>query len=423
MYPLFNYPLVWLLGCVIIAFICHFLQNKLFIDLSYFTNVACFLSLVISCYLIMQLIVGIKANQNNILKYFSSLTIADMVRKALLNTMNLNRLKDSNFIEVPNIYANFDGNNNINLVVGKLAGMYDLDKMTEDINSSLRGIYSRYAVVSAGVFVDGTNFNFLLEDVDKSYRFVVKNNDVTPFISDNPHKIKLAKNLTWDSVATPMLSVVGRTRSGKSVFAQYLLEIMSKQGWKIRYYSAKGDIYTKKFKGESDPKKIIESLEDWLEVMKQRNQQIADAGASKYTEIGLDDVALVIDEIGLLNGLLGGTRAKLYTRWKNVITSLMGAGASSGIHVVAMSQRGTQDFFLPSSALVNARDAVIMLGLAADSATDRQYLMSGYELEHRAYSAGQGLALFVTSGKRWEQPNFYETPFFLDYEKKEKAND
>ncbi len=96
----------------------------------------------------------------------------------------------------------------------------------------------------------------------------------------------------------------------------------------------------------------------------------------------------------------------------------MGAGASSGIHVIALSQRGTKDFFLPPSALVNARDAVIMLGLSADSGDDRRSLMPGFEIPHRAYSQGQGLARFVTSGKRWEEPNFYEAPFFEDYESK-----
>ncbi len=105
----------------------------------------------------------------------------------------------------------------------------------------------------------------------------------------------------------------------------------------------------------------------------------------------------------------------LKKRWEAVITALTGVGASSGVHIIAMSQRGTKDFFLPSSALTNARDAVIMLGLAADSGDDRRFLIPGYEIDHRAYGQGQGLAMFVTSGKRWEQPNFYETPYFEEF--------
>lgn len=57
-----------------------------------------------------------------------------------------------------------------------------------------------------------------------------------------------------------MLSVIGRTRSGKTVFSKYLLEVMQKQGWKICYYSTKGDTYTRQFQGESDLKGLLKAL-------------------------------------------------------------------------------------------------------------------------------------------------------------------
>jgi len=62
---------------------------------------------------------------------------------------------------------------------------------------------------------------------------------------------------------------------------------------------------------------------------------------------------------------------------------------------------------LPSSlAVTNLQDATIMLGLAADSPKDRQYLMAGFEIEHRNYKTGQGVARFTYSGQRWEKPCF-----------------
>lgn len=75
------------------------------------------------------------------MKYISALTIADNVRQSLLNTMNVNRMKDSPFLEVPPIEAVYQ-NEQINLTVGKLAGMYELDKITQDVNSSLRAFIS-----------------------------------------------------------------------------------------------------------------------------------------------------------------------------------------------------------------------------------------------------------------------------------------
>ncbi len=94
-----------------------------------------------------------------------------------------------------------------------------------------------------------------------------------------------------------MLSIIGRTRSGKTVFSEYLLKVMKNKVGKL-YFSAKGDIYVRKFHGQSEPRKIVESLEKWLKIMKERNKRIADAGARTYVDINLPDVALVIDEIG-----------------------------------------------------------------------------------------------------------------------------
>ena len=68
---------------------------------------------------------------------------------------------------------------------------------------------------------------------------------------------------------------------------------------------------------------------------------------------------------------------------------------------------------MPSLARVNCSDAVIMLGGAADSADERKYLMSGFaDMAKRSYGKGQGIARILGSGKKWETPHFYETPWF-----------
>lgn len=414
-YPLYNYPAIWFIACLVICFVCRLLSKKLYLDTSYFEYAFGTLSVGLGIYLGFVLVNGIKEN-NSFFKYLSTLMIADDVRRALLNGFNVNRVKDSPFIEVPNVKAIYQNEDEISLAVGKLVGMHDLDKTTEDINSCLRGVYGRFAVVSSGVSLDGTNFEFCLEDVNKSYRFVVKNSDIMPFLSKNSNQIRLAKNLVWDTIETPMLSVVGRTRSGKTVFSEFLLKVMKAQGWDIHYYSAKGDIYVKEFSGESNPTKIVEAVEHWVQVIEERNKKITKAGAKDFRALGLRKIGIFVDELGLLNGKLSADK-KLEKRWSNAVTGLMGAGASSGITVVALSQRGTKDFFLPSSALVNARDAVVMLGLSADSGDDRRALIPGFDIPHRSYGTGQGLAMFVSSGKHWEQPSFYEAPFFENYKK------
>ena len=132
---------------------------------------------------------------------------------------------------------------------------------------SISGILSsrklrRFSVVSTELSRDQVFYIFHLEDTKTSQRLIVRNGDLEPFVSQNPHEIKLAKDLIWRvDTSTPFLAVIGRTRSGKSYFvAHYLLPLMQKQGWGVEFHSVKGDIYVKQFHGESDPQKIIERL-------------------------------------------------------------------------------------------------------------------------------------------------------------------
>lgn len=417
-YSILNYPAFWLVICLAILFVSTRFNSSG--NLDYFVNVSLIATVALTAYLICLLAIGVK-KQGSLINYVNSLLIADSIRYALLNTMNVNRVKDSPFIEVPNIEAVFT-DNQINLTVGKLAGMHDLNKIKEDVDSSLRGYLAKWAVTSSAVSLDGTSFEFVLEDVNTSQRFIIENNDISKFVSTNVHEINLAKNLTWNAVKTPMLSIVGRTRSGKTVFSKYLLEVMQAQGWEIKYYSCKNDIYVKQFDGEAEPIKIVESLEQCLSDVKKRNLEIKKAGKIDYTQMeGMSDVALVIDEIGLLNGQLA-VDSSLRKRWEIVITALAGVGASAGFHIIAMSQRATKDFFLPPSALVNAKDGVIVLGLSADSGDDRRTLIPGFDIPHRSYSTGQGLAMIVSSDG-WGEPRFYETPYFEDLKKEEKSNE
>lgn len=284
---------------------------------------------------------------------------------------------------------------------------------------SISGILSsrklrRFSVVSTELSRDQVFYVFYLEDTKTSQRLIVRNGDLTPFISDNPHEIQLAKDLVWRvDTSTPFLAVIGRTRSGKSYFvAHYLLPIMEKQGWRVEFHSVKGDIYVKQFHGESDPEKIISRLEYWVQIMKERNAEITRQGKEKYSQVeGMQDCAIVIDEIGALNGFLSSDK-KLEKRWISAITQLTSTGASSGIHVIALAQYASVAGFLPSAAKTNISDSVIFLGMAADSPSDRQFLVPGSEIPPRRYGAGQGLARIVTAGRKWETLHFYETPYF-----------
>ena len=98
-------------------------------------------------------------------KYITQKKAEKSVTKSLLATMSVNRLQDTPYISVPSVTVCDSRPSHISVEVEKLAGMYDVDKLAEDINSSFRGKLGAYAVTSAMITTDGLFYKFVLEDV------------------------------------------------------------------------------------------------------------------------------------------------------------------------------------------------------------------------------------------------------------------
>lgn len=298
----------------------------------------------------------------------------------------------------------------------------DREKFEQRVSGILAGKHQRFAVVNSELTAGDSYILFYFEDTLTSQRLHVKDNteSLKEFVSENKHAIRLSKNLVWMADITPMLSIIARTRAGKSVLAgRYMARLMLLQGWIVEYNSAKFDRYVKEFNGQSDPIRIVERAEYWCTVMDNRLIQINEADKEKYLEMeDMPDIGLFFDELGNLNASLESLdkvdkSLKITSRWTNAINRLSATGGSAGIHIIAISQFATKEGFLPSLARVNCSDAVIMLGGAADSADERKYLMSGFaDMPKRNYGKGQGIARILGSGKKWEAPHFYEAPWF-----------
>lgn len=298
----------------------------------------------------------------------------------------------------------------------------DREKFEQRVSGILAGKHQRFAIVNSELTSGDSYILFYFEDTLTSQRLHVKDNteSLKEFISDNKHAIRLSKDLIWYSDITPMMSIIARTRAGKSVLAgRYMANLMLLQDWMVEYNSAKYDRYVKEFNGQSDPTKIVERAEYWCSVMDERLAEINEAGKEKYLEMdNMSDIGLFFDELGNLNASLESLdkvdkKLKITSRWTTAINRLSATGGAAGIHIIAISQFATKEGFLPSLARVNCSDAVIMLGGAADSADERKYLMSGFaDMPKRSYGKGQGIARIIGSGKKWEVPHFYETPWF-----------
>lgn len=289
----------------------------------------------------------------------------------------------------------------------------------QNISGILTGQFQDMSIISS-YLNNGDNYMIYdFEDTVHSMRYFIEDNDLTDFVSSNPHKIQLSKNLTWHTDRTPHLSCIARTRSGKSILmGEYMAALMQLQGWDVEYNSVKLDQYVKKFGGRSTALEIVESAEYWCRFMDKRLKIIHDNGKDNYLEMeDMNNVAIFFDEIGNLNALLEDSK-DLSKRWKSSINRLTATGASCGIHVIAISQYGTKEAFLPSTARANCADAVIMLGASADSAVERQFMMPGFaDLPHRNFIVGQGLARFNSSGTKWMTPQKYEAPWFKNKSK------
>lgn len=298
----------------------------------------------------------------------------------------------------------------------------DREKFEQRVSGILSGKYQRFAVTNSELTYGDSYIIFHIEDTLTSQRLFVKEGTDTlqPFVNDDSHAIQLSKDLVWHSDIVPHMSIIARTRAGKSVLAgRYMAQLMLHQNWIVEYNSAKFDRYVKEYRGKSDPIDIVERTEYWCSIMEERLAKINEADKEKYLEMdNMPDIALFYDELGNLNASLesldkADKTLKITTRWTNAINRLSATGGSAGIHIIDISQFGTKEGFLPSLARANCSDAVIMLGGAADSADERKYLMSGFaDMPKRSYKQGQGVARIIGSGKKWETPHFFETPWF-----------
>lgn len=355
---------------------------------------------------------------NRINKLFNDKTITDVLKLS-----NSTRYGE----EMPEIYVFLDNSLKEGFIAIENISNFDRadrDKFEQKISGVLSGKYQKYSVVSSELTLDDSFILFYFEDTITSERLIIENTgDIKENISVCEHHIRLAKNLVWQCNITAHLSIIARTRAGKSVLAgEYMARLMLLQNWIVEYNSAKYDRYVKEFNGKSDPIEIVERAEYWCFVMDNRLQEINNAEKDKYLDMkDMPNIAIFFDELGNLNASLESLdktdkTLKITSRWITAINRLSATGASAGIHIIAISQFATKEGFLPSLARVNCSDAVIMLGGAADSPTERQYLMSGFaDLPKRSYKKGQGIARIQGSGRKWETPHFYETPFFKNF--------
>lgn len=323
-------------------------------------------------------------------------------------------IKKTNGVMIPSVSVWIsDDLDNGALFIENLGAFEKLDK--SQVLQSISGILpSPYEAVFSSLEIGGAFVKFDFEDSETSHRFIVRNNDLNPFINKKDvHSLRLADDLIWNARRVAHACCVGRSGSGKTFFVGgYMAALAHLQGWKVIYASAKPDRYTRIYDGPSTPEGITEEAEKIVKIMQSRLREIQMKNVNDYGDIdNMCDIAFFIDEIGHLNALLDVDK-KLKLRFENALRSISFTGRSAGIHLIGVSQFATIEAFLPSAVRGNMKDAVFIIGNAANSGDDRRFLIPGYVLPARNYTQGKGIAMVLESGRKWETPHYFEAPLF-----------
>lgn len=280
--------------------------------------------------------------------YITEKSAEKAVTKSLLATMAVNRLQDTPHISVPSVRVGASLPSHITVTVEKLAGMYDIDKLTEDINSSFRKKLGAYAVTSAMITTDGLFYKFVLEDVgtDKTWRPATVDD-----IKAEKYIIKLQEGLEVNLSERAHIAIWGKTGSKKTtVLFGIILQLFS-MGADVRFIDGKDEFSA--FSGfypiekiVSNPDDVFRQLEDILAIIKARQKIMADEMQKrgkmglKASEVGLRPVLLVADEIGSIVALMDSKQSKKFVA---DLTAIIQRGRSVGVSVIASTQDPSTD--------------------------------------------------------------------------------
>lgn len=281
-------------------------------------------------------------------RYFSQKHSARAVTRSLLATMAVNRLQDTPYISVPKVKVCDSRPSMIEVEVEKLPGMYDIERITEDINSSFRGKLAGYAVTSGIITNDGLHYKFLLEDVSTDKTWTPKTFDD---LFTEKYIIKLQDGLSIRIDERPHIAVWGRTGSKKTTCLYAMVLQYFSMGADVRFidgkdeFSSFGGFYPEE-KIASDINSVFDILDDVLDIVKARQKLMSQAVQSqerlglKASDVGLRPVVLIADEIGSIVALMDNKEAK---RFVSSLVAIIQRGRSVGVSVIASTQDPSTD--------------------------------------------------------------------------------
>ena len=410
-YGAYHYSQFWLMILLVVSLALWQGWEKLGFEAFQVAQGLVAIPLVVSLVLTLAKVVRGTYRNRSLVKYISASSIEHAVRRALLSTMTLNSQKENvEKVEVPAVKVVVSASS-ISLYVAKLPGMYDLNRLTEDINSSIRGKYKGYAVTTAIAEEDGTGYNFTLEDVATDRTFVPRTIDD---IVQDPYCIKLQEGLVVSFAHYQNCGVYGQIGSGKStVLLAITAEMLPSAD--LYYIDPKGEfealgVFYPKDRIASTNSEILSLLHRLVELMKERQKKLEKA-VEKQRKLGLTGFSIKLTPVVLIADELGSVVASLSAKEKKeylgLLTQLVQRGRAMSVFCVLASQSPATDV-IPQG--IRAQLSVkILLGSANPDiqrmAFDGQVATKGNVEKFQGYYTVSGLTV---NPQKFFVPNFFK---------------
>lgn len=416
--PFYSRIFFWI---VVFSFLGLFFLSLAFVFSKRYFGLLALVAMFISFGLIIKVLlnVGVRiANAGSIKSYLLERQCEGNVTKSLLATMTVNQLKDTPYISVPNVRVFDKTPSHLILEIEKLAGMYDLERLTEDADASFRGKkVGSYATTSSMISDDGVVYTFILENVgdDKTWRPATFQDLVA-----ESHVIKLQEDVIVNLADTPGIGVFGKSGSRKTTLLYSIIAQAFGMGADCRFIDGKRefssfiDFYPEE-KIATDTQDVLKVLRDVVDELDKRQKIVAE-GQSKSNQMGIRGYDLGLVPLILIADEVGAVMSAMTSKEKKEAISLLSQIAMKGRAVscflVTGSQSPKSDTTLPTE-IRQQFGTKILLG-ASDKDIQRMVFDGDVATKSTGVPAGQGFYLIdgLTQPKRFFVADLY-TPKLL----------
>lgn len=279
--------------------------------------------------------------------YLTTRKLKKAVTKALVDTLSVNTMKEQAEIEVPDVEVTTKGDE-ITVEIERLAGMYDLDNIKTDVNSSFKDKYSDFVVTTARVADNETKFIFVLENVGNDKTFTP---NTLEELNTGDYRVKLQEGLTINLEERPHIAIFGKTGSKKTTTLQVILLQLALSNAELYAVDGKDELRSVGFifkEYAADPADVLRVTDSLIERLNERQtqkptkEQAMNQTGLKASECGFKPIVLVTDEV---SAVLAAMDKKQQAQFLANVTQIVMKGRSLGIFWILANQDPSTNVF------------------------------------------------------------------------------